>query len=152
MSNGTRIGLLVGTVVILVLAFVLLSPGDDDELGTATTPTATAPSATTPAAGEPPATMTAVAPPAPTFETIRVRGGKPVGGVQTITVEKGDRARIEVSSPDTSDEIHLHGYDIARDLKAGGRVRFSFEANAEGIFEIELEGAGTQIGKLVVEP
>ena len=31
-------------------------------------------------------------------------------------------------------------------------MRFSFDANAEGIFEIELEGSGTQIGKLVVEP
>ena len=37
-------------------------------------------------------------------------------------------------------------------LKAGGRVRFSFDATIEGIFEIELEHAGTQIGKLVVEP
>ncbi len=72
--------------------------------------------------------------------------------MKKITVTKGDRVRIEVASPDTSDEIHLHGYDLKRDLKAGGRVRFSFGADAEGIFEIELEGTGTQIGKLVVEP
>ena len=143
MSNGARIGLLVGTVVVLVLAFVLLSPGDNAESPTATTPPA-APTTTT-AVRPPPA-------PAPTFETIRVRGGKPVGGVKTITVQKGDRARIEVTSPDTSDEIHLHGYDISRDLKAGGQVRFSFTADAEGIWEIELEGSGTQIGELVVEP
>ena len=81
-----------------------------------------------------------------------MRGGKPVGGVKRIELTKGDRARIEVSSPDTSDEIHLHGYDLKRDLKAGGRVRFSFIANADGIYEIELEGAGVQIGELVVEP
>ncbi|HWI06487.1 MAG TPA: hypothetical protein VNT54_03095, partial [Solirubrobacteraceae bacterium] len=59
---------------------------------------------------------------------------------------------IQISSPDTTDEIHLHGYDLYRDLKAGGSVRYSFEANAEGIFEIELHGSGTQIGELVVEP
>ena len=81
-----------------------------------------------------------------------MRGGKPVGGVKRIKLTKGDRARIEVSSADTTDEIHLHGYDLKRDLKAGGRVRFSFEANADGIYEIELEGAGVQIGELVVEP
>lgn len=157
MSNGTRIGLLVGTVVALVLAFVLLSPGGDDEEGnTATTPSVSVPATTAESPADDPAqTATAVTPPpppAPTFETIRVRGAKPVGGVQTITVKKGERARFQVSSPDTSDEVHLHGYDIVRDLEAGGSVRFAFKADAEGIFEIELEGAHAEIGKLVVEP
>jgi hypothetical protein len=151
-SSGARIGMLVGGVLVLVLAFVLLSPGDDDDSGTATT-------ATTTVAAAPPAeqTTTAVTPPASSppaaeFEVIRVQGGRPAGGVKTITVKRGDRARIQVSSPDTTDEVHLHGYDIHRDLKAGGSVRFSFVADAEGIFEMELEGAGVQIAKLVVGP
>jgi FtsP/CotA-like multicopper oxidase with cupredoxin domain len=147
MSGGARIGLVVATVVVIVVAFVLLSPGDDTSK-TASTP-APPPAAQTNGAGGAALTTTT---PAPPFETILVRGGKPVGGVKNITIRKGDRARIEVTSPDTSDEIHLHGYDLKRDLKAGGRVRFSFDADAEGIFEIELEGSGTQIGKLVVEP
>ena len=148
MSSGARIGLLVGTVVVLVLAFVLLSPSDDDDSDTASAPATTAPAQATTAETE-----TGPAPPsAPEFERIRVQDGRPVGGVQTITVEKGARARIQISSQDTTDEIHLHGYDLYRDLKAGGSVRYSFEANAEGIFEIELHGTGTQIGKLVVEP
>lgn len=145
MSGGARIGLVAATVVVIALAFVLLSPSDDNSSNTTST---TAPPPPAQADG----TTTAPPPPAPSFETIEVRGGKPVGGVKKITVTKGDRARIEVASPDTSDEIHLHGYDLKRDLKAGGRVRFSFPANVEGIFEIELEGAGTQIGKLAVEP
>jgi len=151
MSNGARIGLLVAALAALVLAFVLLSPGGDDEDSTATTPAATATTLQDGATQ----TATAVTPPpplAPQFERIRVAGGKPVGGVKTITVKKGERARIQISSQDTSDEIHLHGYDLTRDLEAGGSVRFSFTANVEGIFEIELEGAGAQIGKLVVEP
>jgi FtsP/CotA-like multicopper oxidase with cupredoxin domain len=143
-SNGARIGLLVGTVVVLVLAFVLLSPGEDAESPTATTPTVAAP-ATTTAVRPPP-------PPAPTFETIRVRTGKPVGGVQTITVQKGDRVRIRVASTDTSDEIHLHGYDKYANVAPGRSARVVFTADAEGIYEIELHGSGTQIGKLVVEP
>jgi FtsP/CotA-like multicopper oxidase with cupredoxin domain len=151
MSNGARIGLVLGTVVAIVVAFVLLSTGGDDSK-TASTPTTTTPApTTTEATGGTPATAEPK-PAQPAFTTIRVQNGKPVGGVKTITVKKGDRVRIEVSSPDTSDEIHLHGYDLKRDLKAGGRVRFSFDADVEGIFEIELESAGTQIGKLVVEP
>ena len=147
MSGGARIGLVVATIVVIVLAFVLLSPGGDDE------PTTTGTVATSTGTTEGTATaITPPPPPAPSFEQIRVTGGKPAGGVQTITVKKGERARIAVSSTDTSDEIHLHGYDLKRDLKAGGSVRFSFAADAEGIFEIELEGAGVQIGKLVVEP
>ena len=155
MSNGARAGLLVGAVVVLVLAFVLLAPGDDEEPQTATTPAATAPVATTPVTTADDAQTTAARPtpePPQEFETIRVRNGEPVGGVQTITVKKGERARIQISSPDTSDEIHLHGYDLTDDLKAGDSARFSFDAEAEGIFEIELHGTGTQIGKLVVEP
>jgi hypothetical protein len=150
MSNRTRLGLLLAGVVIVVVAFVVLSPGGDDASDTAgTTNTSTAPAAS---GGT---TATTSAPPAehePAFQTIRVAGGKPAGGIKKITLKQGDQARIEVTSPDTTDEIHLHGYDLKRDLKAGGSVRFSFKADAEGIFEIELEGSGTQIGELRVEP
>jgi heme/copper-type cytochrome/quinol oxidase subunit 2 len=147
----------VATIAVLVLAFILLSPEADDNSNTADTPTTTAPPVTTSRA--PATTGTTATPPAPpaadhepAYQRVLVRAGKPVGGIKKITVRKGQRARIEVTSPDTSDEIHLHGYDIARDLKAGGRVRFAFDADAEGIFEIELEGAGTQIAQLTVEP
>jgi FtsP/CotA-like multicopper oxidase with cupredoxin domain len=150
MSSGMRIGLILAAVAAVVVAFVLLSPGGDDEPATNATTTAAGRASGTVASPGP--TSTPPAPAGPAFQTIRVRGGEPAGGVRTITLAKGDRARIEVSSSDTSDEIHLHGYDLKRDLKAGGRVRFSFVAEAEGIFEIELEGAGVQIGKLVVEP
>ncbi len=150
MSKQGRIGLVVATLVVLVVAFVVLSPGGDDEPDRANTTTAAPPppqaptdTATTPA--PPP-------PPAPTFETIRVKSSQPVGGVQTINASKGDRVRIQVSSTDTTDEIHLHGYDKYANVAPGRRARLSFEANVEGIFEIELHGSGTQIGKLVVEP
>ncbi len=149
MSNE-RIGLLVAAVAALVLAFVVLSP-TGDERGSVTTPTPTAPATK---AGEP-ATTTATTPsqpPAPQFTRIRVQNGEAVGGVKTINVKRGERARILVSSQDTSDEVHVHGYDISRDLKAGDSVRLSFVADAEGIFEIELEEAHTQIARLVVEP
>ena len=151
MSRQGRIGLVVATLVVLVVAFVVLSPGGDDEPATTTT---------TPAAQTEPGTITSTAttinppppPPAPTFQRIRVKGGQPVGGVKTINANKGDRVRIQVSSTDTTDEIHVHGFDKYGNVAPGRSARISFEANAEGIFEIELHGSGTQIGKLVVEP
>lgn len=149
MSNAQRVIVLIGAVLVLGAGLVLLSPDGDDGDGGAGS-TATAPAATTDAPAT--TTTTSTPAPAPAFTTIRVRDGKPVGGVRTVKARKGDRVRIEVSSPDTTDEVHLHGYDIAMNLQAGGRVRFAFTANAEGIFELELEGSHTQIGKLVVEP
>jgi heme/copper-type cytochrome/quinol oxidase subunit 2 len=148
-SSRARIAAVVAALVVLVAAFFVARPGDDD---TATTPAQTQTTVAAPPSGTTSTVTPPPPPPAPAFTTIRVRGGKPVGGVKRIELTKGDRARIEVSSPDTTDEIHLHGYDLMRDLKAGGRVRFSFEADADGIYEIELEGAGVQIGELVVEP
>lgn len=147
MSRNARIAVIAGTLGVLVIAFFGLRPSDDDT--TATTPTQATTATTTPTGG---ATATQPAPAEPDYTTIVVRGGKPVGGIKKIKVTKGDRARIEVSSPDTTDEIHLHGYDLMRDLEAGGSVRFDFIANADGIYEIELEDAGVQIGELVVEP
>ena len=150
-SSSARILVVLGTIVALAIAFVVLSPdGDDDEPTVAQTQAQTTPATT-------PGTATTEAPraepqPQPTFKTVRVRDGKPVGGIEKITFEKGDRARIQVTSPDTSDEIHVHGYDLYGDVKPGARARFVFDANAEGIFEIELHGTGTQIAELVVEP
>jgi FtsP/CotA-like multicopper oxidase with cupredoxin domain len=147
MSNAQRLIVLVGALLVLGVGFVLLSAGGDEGDESAGT-TATAPATTS----DGPAPTTTRAAPAPAVTTIRVRDGEPVGGVRTIKARRGDRVRIVVTSPDTTDEVHLHGYDIARDLKAGGRVRFSFTADAEGIFEIELEGSHTQIAKLEVRP
>lgn len=157
MSTTTRLLALAGTVVVLVIAFVVLSPGDEDPDPSSTTPVATAPppppAATTTTATTP--TATAPAPPAapkPKFTAIVVRNGRPVGGVRRIEVAKGERARFEITSTNTADHVHVHGYDLFEDLPAGGRARFSFTANAEGIFEIELEDIGVEIAKLVVSP
>ncbi|MFN8162742.1 MAG: hypothetical protein U0R26_02725 [Solirubrobacterales bacterium] len=38
---------------------------------------------------------------------------------------------------DVSDEVHVHGYDLMKDVKAGGTVEFDFPASIEGVFEAE---------------
>jgi len=84
-------------------------------------------------------------------ETIVVRNGEPVGGVRELEYDAGERVRFEVRS-DVADEVHVHGYDLMKDVAAGGTVSFSFPADIEGIFEVELEGLTEQIAELRVNP
>lgn len=83
--------------------------------------------------------------------TVVIRGGKPVGGVADLTYSEGDRIRFKVKS-DVSDEIHVHGYDVMKDVEAGGTVEFDFPATIEGVFEGELENRGEQILELRINP
>lgn len=90
--------------------------------------------------------------PKPEVTTIEVgQDGKPVGGVAEITVSKGDEVQFRVESA-IAEEIHVHGYDLMKDVPAGGTVSFEFPAEIEGIFEAELEGRAEQILELRVEP
>jgi hypothetical protein len=82
---------------------------------------------------------------------IVIKNGEPVGGVQELEYNAGDQIRFEVDS-DVADEIHVHGYDLMKDVPAGGSVTFTFPAEIEGIFEVELEGRREQIAELRVNP
>ena len=134
MTTRARIAWLGAAVVVAIVAIIVLSSGDSNK------------KASTPA----PASSTKPGKVAPVPQVV-VKGGKPVGGVKTINVNKGDRARFAVRS-DVSDEIHVHGYDFHKEVKAGGQVAFSFPAKIDGEFVIELESRGEQIAKLVVNP
>ena len=83
--------------------------------------------------------------------TIVIKHGKPVGGIAQLTYNKGEDVRFKVDS-DVSDEVHMHGYDIMKDVEAGGSVSFDFPATIEGVFEAELEGRKEQILELTVNP
>jgi hypothetical protein len=83
--------------------------------------------------------------------TIVVRNGKPVGGIRELDYNKGDQIRFRVNS-DVGDEVHVHGYDLMKDVKPGGTVSFDFPASLEGIFEAELESRKEQIIELRVNP
>ncbi len=83
--------------------------------------------------------------------TIVIKHGEPVGGIAELTYNKGEQVRFKVDS-DVSDEVHMHGYDIMKDVKAGGSVGFDFPATIEGVFEAELEGRKEQILELTVNP
>jgi FtsP/CotA-like multicopper oxidase with cupredoxin domain len=144
-SRTQRAALAVGALAALIVAFVIVQSGGNGDKSSTTPSTATT---TTPAASGG-TTSTPAAQPAE--QQIRVVGGKPSGGVQTIDVNKGDTVRFAVTS-DVADEIHVHGYDFKKDVPKGGTVHFRFKATIDGIFVVELESRAQQIGKLVVEP
>lgn len=83
--------------------------------------------------------------------TIVIKHGKPVGGIADLSYNKGEQVRFKVDS-DVSDEVHMHGYDIGKDVEAGGSVSFDFPASIEGVFEAELEDRKEQILELTVNP
>ena len=167
LSGVQRTGVVLGALAVLLIVFVVLRGGNDDgdsssSSNAQTTATQSPSTSTSTATGEtgststatstPTTTSTATSTPAePAVRTINVVNGQPEGGIKTISYDKGDQVRLKVSS-DVADEIHVHGYDLMKDVEKGGSVEFSFAASIEGRFEIELENAGTQIAELEVEP
>jgi hypothetical protein len=83
--------------------------------------------------------------------TIVVRDGEPVDGVAELEFSAGEEIRFRVSS-DQAEEIHVHGYDVSKDVPAGGTIEFAFPAELEGIYEAELEELGVQIAELRINP
>ncbi|HVD39797.1 MAG TPA: hypothetical protein VNC16_02185 [Solirubrobacterales bacterium] len=127
--------------VVAVVLLIVLSGGDDSGSDT-----------TTGAAGKESSRDGGETTAKPEVTTIVVgKDGKPVGGVAEIDVNKGDEVRFKVKSA-IAEEIHVHGYDLMKDVPAGGTVSFEFPAELEGIFEAELEGEAEQILELRVEP
>jgi uncharacterized protein YxeA len=66
-----------------------------------------------------------------------------------LTAHQNDMVTINITS-DTDGEVHLHGYDIHFETKAGQVVSHTFKAVNTGDFEIEWESTSTHLGHLVV--
>ena len=145
MSRRARIALIAVTLIAAAAAFVALRPEDEDDPAPQSAPTGRESPERAP---HRPAQRRQ----APATTTIRVADGEPEGGVRQIEGDKGETVVLVVRSPDTSDEVHLHGYDIFRDLRPGRPARLRFRADIDGVFEIELERSHRQIAELTVEP
>ncbi len=124
----------------MVIAFVVLRPGDERK--TATTATSTIASGTNAASTT---TKTTKSQPASDLGPLLTGNS-----VVAINVRQGDTVRFRVRSA-VDEEAHIHGYDIAKDLPAGETVPVAFKATIPGIFEIEFEKSAKQIAKLTVE-
>ena len=143
---------------VLVGAFALAGCGDDSasDEGASTETVATMPveTETTPAettTAETTPTATTPAAPKPTTIAIRVVGGVPQGGIARPKLKKGDRAVIVVRA-DAGEEIHMHGYDLERQVTPGKPVRLPFTATIPGRFEVELHHPDTLLAVVTVSP
>ena len=107
MNSTMRVVLGIGVVVVAVVLLVVLKDDGGDRVERARPP--------------PPRRSSRRRGHEPDPDDRRSKNGKPVGGIAEITVNEGEQVRFKVES-DVSDEVHLHGYDIMKDVKAGGSV------------------------------
>ena len=150
MKPWVRWAILAGTVVVLLILFVLLRPVDTSEEAS---PTPSTPSTTVSPSETASPTVQSPSPspePARTVIEVTFRDGA-VQGPTRFDVTQGDRVRIIVHA-DVSDEVHLHGYDLSDDVTPEDPARINFVANAAGVYEAELESAETLLFQLEIAP
>ena len=73
------------------------------------------------------------------------------GQTKKLTYTQGDQVKFRVKV-DHADEVHIHGYDIEKEIKANQPETFSFKATINGEFEVELHHPEQQIAQLIVNP
>jgi hypothetical protein len=135
-------------LIVAVVLFVVLRDGDD---GGEPTVAETTTEATTTENGGGGGAKEPERPPKPEIATIVVKGGQPVGGVQDLAFEKGEAIRFVVES-DVDEEVHMHGYDVSKEVAAGESVEFDVPATIEGVFEVELEESVVPVAEITVNP
>jgi hypothetical protein len=126
-SRGARLGLLAAVIVAAVVVFVVLKNNNNDESSDT----------------------------AKGVQVLNVdASGNPVGGVKTLTYNKGDQVELHVNLAKPEEEVHVHGYEIAKPAEHSP-VTFSFPANLDGVFEVEvhrLDKTEGPIAELHVNP
>ena len=146
MSRGQRLTFLGIAAVIAVVAVVLLAGGGGDDSDDSSNAAATA-------TGTPSATATTGG--AAAEESTPTPKPKPVllkaGSEKALNYEQDETVRFRVTS-DVPEEIHVHGYDITKEVPAGETVTVSFKADINGIFEIEFHNSGALLAQLKVVP
>jgi hypothetical protein len=145
-----KVVLVLAGAAILVALFLVLRPDDDnDEAATPPPPPTETTTGTTTTTTR--TTTTRPKPAGPTPIRIVVRGGRVIGGLERARLDRGERAVLIVRA-DVSDHVHLHGYDVMRDVAPGAPARLRFRATIPGRFEVELEDRGLQIAQIEVRP
>jgi len=130
---------------------VARSGGDDDSSSSSDTTTQSSQPASGGGGSDDNGTGGTTTPAKPAVQTVVVKDAKPVGGVKRLKFKHNDQIVFVVKS-DTADEVHFHGYDVHKDVEAGGSVHFKFPAKIDGKFIVELEDHGVTLANVTVEP
>jgi hypothetical protein len=97
----------------------------------------------------PVAGTTAAAAVKPVVISITAVNGRPVGGIKRQTVKKGQTVRLVVRT-NVGTAIHLHGYNIEKNVKKGVPTVIQFVAKVPGRFALELHPMDAQLAQLTV--
>ncbi len=147
-----KLAVMLAAVAASVVALAGCGGDNGNETVTTTETVASAPTETTTSPATTAATSTATTPAARTkVITIRVVGGLPQGGIQRPTVDQGDKVVLVVRT-DSGEAVHLHGYNIEKEIVPGKPLRLPFTANIAGRFELELHPTDTLLAVLEVKP
>jgi hypothetical protein len=128
----------------LTLAATLLVAGCSSGDPGTTTPPSTSPASSTSAGTS--SSQTAFA---GTEIVVAVTNGKVSPPTHRVKVAKDTAVRLLVTS-DVNEELHVHGYDLMKELPAGQQATLDFTADQAGVFEVEAEESGLQLAQLEV--
>jgi heme/copper-type cytochrome/quinol oxidase subunit 2 len=131
---------------------VLAGCGGDDSGGAAGATTTVA-STTTTTSAEPTSTAeptTTTAGFSGTLIEAKVTGDQVDTASRRVRVSRGEKVRIQVEA-DHAEEVHVHGYDLKKDVAPGEPAVIEFTADAPGVFEVELEEAALKLFELQVQ-
>jgi hypothetical protein len=81
---------------------------------------------------------------------VSVKDGKVSPKTHRVKVALGSPVRILVSS-DVDDEVHVHGYDLEREVSAGQSATIDFTADQTGVFEVETHESDLLLLQLQVQ-
>jgi hypothetical protein len=96
-----------------------------------------------------PAAGTASAAVKPVVVNITAVNGRPVGGIERPTVKKGQTVRIVVRT-NVGSQVHLHGYNIEKNVRKGVPTVIQFVAKVQGRFALELHPMDALLAQLTV--
>jgi len=68
-----------------------------------------------------------------------------------VSVTEGDHVNLQITS-DHPIELHLHGYDLEKEVEPGEPAELAFDATITGRFAIEDHNTETELGVLLVQP
>lgn len=145
-----RVALMLAAVAAGAIALAGCGGDSSNDAVTTTETTTSAPATTTDTTATTETTATTPASEAKVI-TVTVVKGVPQGGIQRPTVKKGDKVVLVVRT-DSGEAVHLHGYNIEKQVVPGKAVRLPFTADIPGRFEVELHPTDALLAVIEVQP
>jgi hypothetical protein len=154
MTRNQRWVLLGLAVVVVVVGFIVLKPGSNDDSSSDTkTVTVVQKTVVETTDGQTKTVTTEVQEPAVApVPVVNVKNGQPVGGIKKLEFTKGGTIDFKVTATAPGGEVHFHGYDVHKTIPAGGgTVEYKLKAKFDGRFIVEMEDSGQQIAQVEVQ-